>query len=82
MPPPGSGVLAAYVLNVMESYLGGSPDASDDPLTYHRIAESFKHAYAYRTRLGDPAYVPEVNDVINVLKHLITNLIMIFKIET
>lgn len=67
IPPPGSGPLLGYILNVLDSYFTGGADASDDPLTYHRIAEAFKHAYAQRTKFGDPAFVPEVNDVRNLL---------------
>ena len=64
-PPPGSGVLAAFILSILNTYIdqGDLSNAPDDPLTYHRIAEAFKHAYAQRTKLGDPDFVPEVNDV-------------------
>ena len=60
MPPPGSGVLVAYILNILDEYLVQTKDKStgksisQDPLTYHRMAEAFKHAYAQRTKLGDP----------------------------
>lgn len=65
VPPPGSGVLAGYILNILDSYLPLSgPKADDtDPLTYHRIVESFKHAYAQRTKLADPRFEPQVYDV-------------------
>ena len=73
MPPPGSGVLAAYVLNILDNYMaeirksGTAKDASKDPLTYHRIAEAFKHAYAQRTKMGDPCcnatFIEEINQV-------------------
>lgn len=69
MPAPGSGVLAAYILNILDGRVikretrDGAVDASRDPLTYHRITEAFKHAYAQRTKLGDPAFVPEVDEV-------------------
>ena len=65
IPPPGSGVLTAYMLNILESYLAdpNEVDLSEDSLTYHWIAEAFKHAYAQRTKLADPIYEPEVYDV-------------------
>ena len=66
MPPPGSGVLAAYIMNILDGYLpkGQQSRAADtESLTYHRMAEAFKHAYAQRTKLADPNFEPEVNDV-------------------
>jgi gamma-glutamyltranspeptidase/glutathione hydrolase/leukotriene-C4 hydrolase len=65
MPSPGSGVLVAYVMNLLDGRLPEKRDlpASLDPLTYHRITEAFKHAFAQRTKLGDPKFVPEVDHV-------------------
>lgn len=64
VPPPGSGVLTAFILNVLDGLLGRSDDrprtTAKDPLTYHRIAEAFKHAFAQRTKLADPLFEPEV----------------------
>lgn len=64
IPPPGSGVLTAYILNILDDLLPRDKAARKDPLTYHRIAEAFKHAFAYRTKLADPAFSPEVDEVI------------------
>ena len=66
MPPPGSGVLAAYIINILDIYAQESQTRTSDtdPLTYHRMAEAFKHAYAQRTKLADPRFVPEVTQVI------------------
>ena len=67
MPPPGSGVLTAYIMNILDGHLVGGQKtglkASRDPTTYHRIAEAFKHAYAWRTKLADPRFVAEVTEV-------------------
>ncbi|XP_046644963.1 scoloptoxin SSD14-like isoform X2 [Daphnia pulicaria] len=65
MPPPGSGVLTAFILNILDGHLIGQKTGkqSRDPTNYHRIAEAFKHAYAQRTKLADPRFVPEVNEL-------------------
>ncbi len=66
-PPPGSGVLTAYIMRLLDGHLDSSPDgimSSDHPVTHHRIAEAFKHAFAQRTKLGDPRFHPEMNQVI------------------
>ncbi len=65
MPPPGSGVLAAYILNTLDIFAQESQARTSDtePLTYHRIAEAFKHAYAQRTKLADPRFEPQVTEV-------------------
>lgn len=65
MPPPGSGVLTAYILNILDGHLYGDKHlrASRDPKIYHRIVEAFKHAYAWRTKLADPKFVVEVGEV-------------------
>ena len=54
IPPPGSGIILAYILNIMENYNVSKTDATD-PLMYHRLVESFKYGYAYRSQLGDPS---------------------------
>lgn len=67
IPPPGSGVLTAYILNIIDGHLqkraNSNISISRDPVVYQRIAEAFKHAYAWRTKLADPNYAPEVSEV-------------------
>lgn len=63
---PSSGALLTFILNVFDEY-GFTPDSVADfnatILTYHRMIETFKHAYAFRANLGDPDFVnmTEVN---------------------
>ena len=72
-PPPGSGVLVALALNILNNYgpevkNNGNPrDVSTNPLTYHRLAEALKHTYAQRTKVGDPCcdetFIEQINQV-------------------
>ncbi|XP_021926880.1 gamma-glutamyltranspeptidase 1-like isoform X2 [Zootermopsis nevadensis] len=59
-PPPGSGILLGFVLNILDGYNFTSEsirDTNSTILTYHRIIEAFKFAYARRTELGDGDFV-------------------------
>lgn len=65
MSSSGSGVLVAYIMNILNEHLPQKRDVPLplNPLTYHRIVEAFKHGYAQRTKLGDPKYLPEMAQV-------------------
>lgn len=67
-PLPGSGVLLGFILNILDGYnfTKSSVDGINNTvLTYHRIVEAFKYAYAKRTELGDTNFinVTEVSEV-------------------
>lgn len=47
-PLPTSGAIIVFILNILKDY-----DLKHDALSYHRIVEAFKFAYAKRTLLGD-----------------------------
>ncbi|EFX69499.1 hypothetical protein DAPPUDRAFT_258510 [Daphnia pulex] len=69
MPTPGSGILTAFILNILDGHIESENTgrSSRDPTNYHRIAEAFKHAFAQRSKLADPHFVPEVNELIDIL---------------
>ncbi|XP_077996194.1 glutathione hydrolase 1 proenzyme-like [Glandiceps talaboti] len=58
--PPSSGAVISFILNILEGYNFTRDDFETEEeaiLTYHRITEAFKYAFAYRTELGDEDYV-------------------------
>ncbi|CAH3109876.1 unnamed protein product, partial [Pocillopora meandrina] len=66
-PPPTSGAVLALILNILRgrSWYNMTSSARDDVnatvLTYHRIIESFKFSYAWRTK---KMLEPELGDVL------------------
>lgn len=52
-PPPGSGIILAYILRILDGILP-APDAGLDA---HRIVEAFKFGFGERSHLGDHEFV-------------------------
>lgn len=52
-PPPGSGIILAFILRVLDGILP-APDASLDA---HRLVEAFKFGFGERSRLADHKFV-------------------------
>ncbi|XP_049838257.1 scoloptoxin SSD14-like isoform X2 [Schistocerca gregaria] len=70
VPPPGSGILLAFILNILNGYNFTASSVSDlnqTITTYHRTVEAFKYAYARRTELGDPHFL-NISQVVNMLQ--------------
>lgn len=60
VPPPGSGLILQFILNVLQGYnvtADGFRETDEAALNYHRIVEAYKFAFALRTQMGDDAFV-------------------------
>ena len=64
VPPPGSGALLAFIMNILDGFKFKPSDidgVQNTVETYHKIIEAFKYAYARRTELGDTSFVNITN---------------------
>uniref|UniRef100_T1J7U9 Gamma-glutamyltransferase n=1 Tax=Strigamia maritima TaxID=126957 RepID=T1J7U9_STRMM len=64
-PAPGSGPIFNLILKVLNGYKWNS-ESSNELLTYQKFIETFKYAYAFKSRLGDPAF-SDLTELINNL---------------
>jgi len=65
-PPPGSGVLVAYIMNILDGLNFKPQDLNSTEaiiLDYHYMIEAFKYAFAKRGELGDPQFSANVQNV-------------------
>ncbi|GFO36688.1 gamma-glutamyltranspeptidase 1 [Plakobranchus ocellatus] len=69
MPAPGSGPVLSYILSILAGYNMQPSDVATkerEIITYHRIIEAFKFAFAKRTEMGDEFFVDISQMVINM----------------
>jgi gamma-glutamyltranspeptidase/glutathione hydrolase/leukotriene-C4 hydrolase len=65
-PPPASGAILDFIMGILDGYDLSPKDVchiDKTILTYHRIVEAFKYAYAKRSILGDEDFV-DVKDLV------------------
>lgn len=64
---PSSGALLAFVLNIFDEFkfnVDSLKGWNNTITTYHRIIETWKYAYAVRSKMGDADYVDMTNVII------------------
>lgn len=69
-PPPSSGVLIPFIMRIMRGFViprDGFENIRQEGLFYHRLIETFKHAFAMRSLLADDAY-EDISRVMDELK--------------
>ncbi|XP_055618642.1 glutathione hydrolase 1 proenzyme-like isoform X2 [Toxorhynchites rutilus septentrionalis] len=69
IPPPASGILVSFIINILKNYNFKPQDLSSintTVLTYHRIIEAFKYSYGKRTQIGDPMFT-DIEDLVRDL---------------
>lgn len=67
-PPPGSGALISLALKIMDGMkLSAEQLQQHTALTYHKMVEAMKFAYAPFTFLGDPRHTKHTEEVIKYM---------------
>ncbi|CAG2106996.1 unnamed protein product [Medioppia subpectinata] len=76
VPPPGSGVLVSYVLNILDNYnttCDQTSDVNDRILFFHRFVEALKFAFGKRLGLGDPDFVDNTALIRDLTSHTLAD---------
>lgn len=82
---PSTAIVVPYILNILKGYKLKPSDfdtqgsnINQTILTYHRIIEAFKHAFGFRSHLGDPGFGNIDEQVDNALLYICYRLYIIF----